>query len=195
MDKEITIEVGAYSLPIVGEKANGDCVFHHTTPDFTFLCVIDGIGHGYRASVISKKLCEYIKTHIQRDIQSLIANAHEYMLGEEGAVIGIGIIENQELTYGSLGNISCRVINEEGNATLLTTDGLLGVRKRTIKIDKKTLSKGDLILIHSDGVNGSLSYQENINYHLFSSEILSKKIIKQWGSLYDDASVICVKVK
>ncbi|OHX64010.1 SpoIIE family protein phosphatase [Flammeovirga pacifica] len=192
--KKHVIEIAGCTQPLVGELVNGDAIYIEEKEDYVFFAVVDGIGHGKIAHKIATKLISYIKERVQKDIVHLISEAHFYMQGTEGAALGIGIIEQNYIKFSTIGNINARIINDD-NISLLSTDGLLGVRRRTPQLDVREIKKGDLILIHSDGINGSQSFHERINYHLFSSEILSRKLMKSWGSQYDDASIICIKVK
>ncbi|MBD0400686.1 SpoIIE family protein phosphatase [Flammeovirga sp. EKP202] len=192
--EKINIDIGGYTRPFVGEHKNGDAIFIHQKEDFCFFAIVDGIGHGQPAFEISSKIKEFLSRNISINISKVIQDTHQYMLGCEGAALGIGVIDHNNFYFGSLGNISCKVINKE-NIDLLSTDGLLGVRGRTVKVSHKPLEDNDLILIHSDGLDSSFTNSKFKNYHLFSSEILAKKIIKQWGSMFDDASLIAVKIK
>ncbi|MBB3697123.1 SpoIIE family protein phosphatase [Flammeovirga yaeyamensis] len=196
MDKIQKIEIAGYTRPITGEYVNGDAFFIHQEDDYTFFAVIDGIGHGQVAHQIASKLTKYIKERVQKDIAHLMSEAHYFMKGSEGAALGLGIIENNEISFCTIGNINARIINQQNNnIALLSTDGLIGVRKRTPRVDVRKIQTGDLILIHSDGVNSSNSFHSKVNYHLFTCEILSRKLVKEWGSEFDDATMLCIKIK
>lgn len=191
--EKIKIDIGGYTRPIAGEKKNGDAIFIYQKDDVCFFAVIDGIGHGAPAFEISSKIKSFLSQNVSTNIAKVIHDTHQHMLGSEGAALGIGAIDHNTLYFGSLGNITCRVINDE-NISLLSTDGLLGVRGRTPKVSSKALSNKDVILMYSDGVDSSFSNGGFNNYHLFSCEIIAKKIIQKWGSIFDDASLIAVKI-
>ncbi|NME69645.1 SpoIIE family protein phosphatase [Flammeovirga aprica] len=192
--EKINIDIGGFTRPIAGEKKNGDAIFIYQKEDFYFFAIIDGIGHGEPAFKISSKIKDYLSHNISINVAKVIQDTHQYMLGCEGAALGIGVIDHHHFYFGSLGNITCKVMNTE-NTELLSTDGLLGVRGRSVKVSTKILQDNDLILMYSDGVDSSFSNGKFKNYHLFSSEILAKKIINQWGSIFDDASMIAVKIR
>ncbi|WP_170178520.1 SpoIIE family protein phosphatase [Flammeovirga pectinis] len=190
----MNIDIGGYTRPIAGEKRNGDVIYILKDSRYTFFAVIDGIGHGDVANAISEEIKSFLINNHNADIQYVIQKTHEYMLGTEGAVIGIGCLIGDSFSFGSLGNINCKIVNTK-NIDMLSTDGLLGVRGRTSKVTSKKLEDNDIIFMYSDGINGNFNSSEFNNYHLFSSEILAKKIVKQSGSLFDDASMITVKVQ
>ncbi|MBB6461836.1 PP2C family serine/threonine-protein phosphatase [Flammeovirga kamogawensis] len=194
MDKIVNIDIGGYTRPITGEKRNGDVIYILKNPRYIFFAIIDGIGHGDVANAIAEETKSFLIDNHNSDIQYVIQKAHEHMLGTEGAVIGIGCIIDDNFSFGSLGNINCKIVNAE-NFDMLSTDGLLGVRGRTPKITSKKLNNNDVIFMFSDGINGNFNSSEFNNYHLFSSEILAKKIVKNSGSPFDDASMITVKVQ
>lgn len=192
--EKISVDIGGFSRPIAGEKKNGDALFITEENGFHFFAIIDGIGHGDIAYEISHKIKGFLQENVSSNISYLIEKTHKYMTGSEGAALGIGVIMDKILYFGSLGNISCKIVNAE-NINLVSTDGLLGVRGRSVKVTSKILENNDAIMIYSDGIDSSFSNSEFKNYHLFSSEILAKKIVQQWGSMFDDASIITVKIK
>lgn len=192
--EKIKVDIGGYTRPIAGESKNGDAILIHSDDDLILFAIIDGIGHGEIAHNISQKIKHFLLENLHADISKLIQDTHKYMVGSEGAALGIGVIYNRNFYFGSLGNISCKIINDT-SLVMVSTDGLLGVRGRTTKVTDKRLENGDVIMMYSDGVDSTFSNGEFKNYHLFSSDILAKKIIQQWGSMFDDASMIAAKIQ
>lgn len=188
------IEISGYTRAMLGERYNGDNIFFYQDDDLAVISVIDGIGHGKVAHEISNKIRNYLESNITNDPSEMIAKTHDHMRGCEGAALGIGIIINEILTFASLGNISCFV---KGNPskTLVSSEGLLGVRGRTAKKDTKKLIAGDLIVMHSDGVSRKNFMKEVPNHHLYSAKVLAKRIVKELGSPYDDASAVVAQIK
>ena len=188
------IEIGGYTRAFLGERYNGDNIYIYQGDKLVVCSVIDGIGHGKIAHKISQKIGKYLESVISPDPTEMIARTHEFMKGSEGAALGIGIISNNTLTFASMGNISC-FVRGKNSKRFVSSEGLLGVRGRTVKKESMELTAGDLVVMHSDG----LSLQSFLNgppvYHLFSANGLARKMIKEYGSSYDDASVIVIHVK
>lgn len=188
------LDIGTYMRPFLGERVIGDAVLTISHDHFSYLIVIDGIGHGQKAHAISTAIKSYIKKNLIPNPSELIKNTHNYMKGSEGAVIGISLINHKAstLSFGGLGNISCKVISIK-NSVMVSADGLLGVRLRSIKNSKVTLKNKDLIVMHSDGVSSTSEMSDFLKMNSFSSRLLAKKMILTFGSDFDDASCIIAK--
>jgi hypothetical protein len=188
------LNIGTYMRPFLGERVTGDAVLTLSRDHFTYLVVIDGIGHGQKAHEISTSIKSYIKRNLIPIPSELIKNTHNYMKGSEGAVIGVSIIDHKAstLSFGGLGNISCKVISIKKNV-MVSADGLLGVRFRSIKNSKVTLKNKDLIVMHSDGVSSTSEMSDLLEVNSLSSRLLAKKIVLAFGSDFDDASCIIAK--
>lgn len=192
----MNLEIGSYSRPFFGEQKNGDSIVTCADENFTYLAVIDGIGHGPKAAVISSSIKEFIERNWNQNPSKIIEKVHHHMIGSEGAVIGVSVIDHSEstLVYAGLGNIACRVIGSMDKA-MVSADGLLGVRLRTVENSKIDLHDKDLIVMHSDGVSSLSSLKDFPRINITSSRLLAKKIVQKYGSEYDDATCITVKCK
>jgi len=190
------LEIGTYLRPFFGERVVGDAVLTSNNIDFSYLVVIDGIGHGSKAQEISIKIKDYLTENLCPNPSQLIENVHNYMMGSEGAVIGVSVINHKEssLTFAGLGNISCKVIGSTNNA-MVSADGLLGVRFRSVKNSRVILKNKDMILMHSDGVSSTSEMTDLLKKNNYSSRLLAKKIVITFGSDFDDASCIIAKCK
>jgi len=190
----MNLEIGTYSRAFFGERINGDAIVISENPDYTYLVVIDGIGHGPKAGEISSKIKLFIETNWVPSHTELIEKAHQYIKGCIGAVIGISVIShtNATLSYAGLGNITCRIFGST-NKSMVSADGLLGVRYRSLASLNISISEKDIIIMHSDGVSSSASLTEIPKLHVMSSRLLAKNIVQMYGSNYDDASCIAAK--
>jgi serine phosphatase RsbU (regulator of sigma subunit) len=188
------IEIGGLSRPLVGERYNGDSFYIYQDEELAVISVIDGIGHGKVAHQISQKVCNYLETIISPDPAAMITRTHEFMKGSEGAALGIGVVSGNTFSFAALGNISC-VIRGKTPKRFVSTEGLLGVRGRSLKNETTKLSAGDLIVMYSDGISLQEFLNRPPNFHLFSANGLARIIMKDYGASYDDATVVVVQVK
>lgn len=192
----MNIDVGTYLRPCFGERAIGDAVVTSVNDDYSYLIVIDGIGHGVPAEIISQKIKRYVGTIFLPDPAKMIEKIHAYMAGSEGAVIGVSVIDHLKstLTYAALGNISCRIIGEK-NKMMVPADGLVGVRFRSVVNEKALLHHRDLIVMHSDGVSSTSEILDFPKLYAYSPALLAKKLVQTFGNEYDDSSCITARCK
>ena len=188
------LDIGTYKRPFLGERVIGDAILTINHDHFTYLIVIDGIGHGENAHLISSKIKRYLKNNLIPNPSELIKNTHYYMKGSEGAAIGVSLVDHKtsRLLFGGLGNISCKIISDK-NSVMVSADGLLGVRLRAIKNSMVKLKHKDLIVMHSDGVSSTSEMSDFLTVNSFSSRLLAKKTVLKFGSDFDDASCIISK--
>ena len=190
------LEIGTYSRPFFGERIIGDAIVTSVNDKFTYLVIIDGIGHGPKAAEISSAIKKFIEKNWIPDPSQLIEKVHYHIKGSKGAVIGISVINHDESTliYSGLGNITCRIIGAV-NKSMVSADGLLGVRLRSVQNSNTVIHDKDIIVMHSDGVSSSSSLVDFPKLKATSPRLLAKKIVQTFGSEYDDASCVIVKCK
>jgi serine phosphatase RsbU (regulator of sigma subunit) len=190
------VEVGSYSRPFFGEKSIGDSILIVKNNENTLLTLIDGLGHGAKAEKVSQAMKDYLENNWNSDPSDMIRKTHEFMKGSMGAVIGIAIIDHssRRIKYAGVGNISCKIVGKS-NTTLISSDGLVGVRMRSVKNTEITLYDKDLVLMHSDGVSSNVRFEEIPKLkRAFSASLLAKLIVKEVGNEFDDASCIIAKI-
>jgi serine/threonine protein phosphatase PrpC len=190
------LETGKYQRPCFGEIVNGDSIIIKELEQYLLLSVIDGLGHGKVAADISDQVAQYLFDHWQPDTKNILESVHKYMQGSKGAVIGIGIIEKSkmELQYSGLGNIVCKVYGDE-NISLLSANGLLGIRSRSLSNKVLELKKTNMIMMCSDGISENIKLDLLPHYSTVPASLYAKMIVQKFGNPYDDASCLIVKIK
>jgi serine/threonine protein phosphatase PrpC len=78
---------------------------------------------------------------------------------------------------------------------MVSADGLLGVRLRSVQNSNTVIHDKDIIVMHSDGVSSSSALVDFPKLKATSPRLLAKKIVQTFGSEYDDASCVIVKCK
>jgi len=176
--------------PYVGERHSGDVVVIVRTEEYVLLGVIDGLGHGKEAADIAQKIKSYIETHSHEAVDILLQNAHEHFKGSRGAVIGLAKIQNSgSLNYVGIGNISCKIISNTKEFTLLSKDGALGLRSRNISTIQAEIKKGERLIMYSDGISNEL-FRSKYRLPNKGSKQLISTIIEKFGKGHDDVSLI-----
>ena len=174
MDKLIKLEVGKYLRPFFGERVIGDGVFTSLNEDYSYLIVIDGLGHGMLAHKITTNIITYIKEHLTPNPSKFIENIHKNIDSSNGAAIGICVINHTEstLTFGGLGNISCKLI-ASSDKSFISSDGVLGMRYHSVQNMRVALFNKDVIIMHSDGVSSTSEMSEFIESKRYSSRLIA----------------------
>ena len=194
MEKVIALNIGSYLRSCFGERLIGDAIITHEVDEFSYFVVIDGIGHGPTAESISSEIVTYLQSNWIPNPSQLIENVHSHMLGSAGAVIGISLVnlKKSTLTFAGLGNISCKILSDK-NTQMVSADGLLGSRYRSVSNSEIKIKRDDLIVMHSDGVSSTAQISEMPKLRALSPKVLAKLIVQDYGSEFDDASCLVVK--
>lgn len=196
----VKYEIAQLKRPIQTLPENsvcGDETILLENSEYIFLAVFDGAGHGQSAFNISQKA----KNIIQRlafttALEDLINNLHNELRGTIGGVVAICKINKDTsiCTCSAVGNISIKIFPPQ-EKMLMSYGGILGYEITKPKINTRKLSPGDIIILHSDGINTNFNADEIIDFYNLSAKQLSGILIDYFSKTLDDASVIIVKVQ
>lgn len=196
MDKINKIEKAHYNRPFLGERVSGDLAFFHEDEPFSYVVLIDGLGHGEAAHVMAEAVSRELARYLSPDPSRMIAYLNDGLSKDIGAAIGVLVINQNTMKYlySGLGNIRCKVIGQGRTKSLTSTDGILGMRYRSTKNHEGSLSSGDLVLLYSDGVN-SLDNVKNWNrFGPLKCTTVVRRIVSRFGTDLDDSSCIALKI-
>ena len=190
-----TIESGSFVRPYPGYRVSGDAVFMKSHDKGIFVCIIDAMGHGNNAALMARQVLDYLEIHWTIDIESCLQKLNEAMRGSLGAAVGMAFInsDQQNVITATIGNTKFRVIGET-SAWGISSDGVLGQYKRSIKLSRLNFHRGDIILLYSDGVSSFFPMNEYPGrIKTDDCELISRNIIHQFGKAHDDASCIALR--
>ena len=101
------MDIGARSVPILGEEVSGDAWSARGTADSALLMVVDGLGHGILAADAATEAIKVFR--VARDISplSILQNSHDAMGKTRGAAMAVVAIhfERRLATFAGVGNI------------------------------------------------------------------------------------------
>ena len=191
---KINFEYGKFVRPYLGERHSGDAFVYHEDSSYIYIALIDALGHGIEAYHMSVELKAAIEVNWTTDPSDTIKKVGAMLANSVGAAIGVLVIEKGvgKFSYAGLGNISCKLISEK-NHDLRSSDGILGMRNRSTTTISGIIRSNDLFILHSDGVS-NLSKVENWDkYKYLKCVTISRKIVRELGTDYDDSSCAVVK--
>jgi serine/threonine protein phosphatase PrpC len=176
------------------EYLNGDAVFINIEDEELFICIFDGAGHGEGAYKISRIGIEYIQSNRGLSLPEMMQGLHEKLHGTHGAVAIIGKlnIKKMELKYVGIGNIFLRIFGEVSKREVML-GGVIGYQIRTPKERRLSIKSGDTIVFHTDGISSRFNETDYPNIFWDDAEIISKKILQDFGKNNDDATCAVIK--
>jgi len=189
---------GGYDLgygyrPFKHELHCGDAVFAIQSEDDSLLTgIIDGLGHGRKAAEVSRAMQAFFVEHPNLPVDALLLRAHEQFRASQGAVVGlVRLFGDGKIQYVGVGNIACRLVSAQGKArmSLLSKDGVLGLRLRGTEIQTAQLMTGESFVLYSDGISEDI-IRSDFRFPLRVNEPVLTKIIETFGKWHDDVSFL-----
>lgn len=196
MDLELNIENAYYNRPFLGERNSGDLPIFYEDEVYHYAVLVDGLGHGDEAYAMSKVIGDKIKRCWSSNPSNIISDVNIHLDKAIGAAIGVLVFNKNTLKffYSGLGNIRCKVIGKEITTNLTSSDGILGMRFRSTKIQEGVLRSGDMVLMSSDGVNSLDSIQNWNRFRSLKCTTIVRRIVNLYGTDLDDSSCIAIKI-
>jgi anti-sigma regulatory factor (Ser/Thr protein kinase) len=191
--KKSIIQTSVYSRPKPGFKSNGDAYFIKRYEDSAIVAVVDGIGHGDKASEASKIALKVIEDQFRDELEQVVLTIHRRLQGSRGCVIGMVRMNKEgKIEYLGVGNIRTQIYTTEMYKRLVSFDGLLGSNIRTLRTDRLNISTPCLIVLHSDGV-ASFNFDDKRIVYRPVMEIAKESFEKHKKSS-DDATLLIARI-
>jgi anti-sigma regulatory factor (Ser/Thr protein kinase) len=191
--KDGIIQTSVFSRPKPGFKSNGDGYFIKRYEDSALVAVVDGIGHGDKASEASKAALKVIEDKYRDDLEKIVLTVHKKLHGTRGCVLGmVRMDKDGKIEYLGVGNIRTQIYTTDMYKRLVSFDGLLGSNIRTLRTDRLTLSTPCMIVLHSDGV-ASFNFDDKRIVYRPAMEI-AKEAFENNKKSSDDATLLIARI-
>jgi anti-sigma regulatory factor (Ser/Thr protein kinase) len=190
------IDWGTFNRPHAGERHSGDSTVIVERPNVIFMAIIDGLGHGPEAHRVATFAKDFLRESWTHDPVAVTLRLHEELKGRRGAAVGVAVlnIASGEIAYVGVGNTVIRRVGSR-EMRLPSTDGTLGQSVRTPVKHTMRLGKGDVLLLHTDGVRSSFKLDEYPQMQYESSATIARNVVARFGRSYDDATCIALRYK
>ncbi len=179
-----------------GENFCGDRFLRVKKSDSTFYVVIDGIGHGQKASRVADIAYHTITDEIHENsiLTNIIEACETALANTRGIAVSFVKVNHSicSLEYYSVGNIKSMLIDSQGVIDLKRTPGVFGAKKYPINTSILLFSNKASLLMCSDGVD-KISGQIRHQLGRLSARHIVKLLSTQWQG-QDDICILCEKL-
>lgn len=152
----LSIDWAVVHTPQPGQTESGDNFVIATTPDQHFMSVIDGLGHGPKASTAAHTAVNAFQHNPFEPAETLMKRTHKSMLGTRGAVITVAHLERAtgDMTWMGVGNVNAVVVRADGanRDYLLLRGGIVGYRMPPMRTFNTRVQPGDTLVMVTDGI-------------------------------------------
>ena len=149
------VEAYVYQEAKEGNRESGDAYFIHSEDDYFIFAIADGLGNGPIARQSAQIIPTVLKEHHHETLDELLSRCNEHMVGKRGAAVAIVKVDFKlkSIQYSCVGNVRFYMLHgREKMIYPLPVMGYLSGRPQKLKTQEYKYQKGDLFLLHSDGV-------------------------------------------
>lgn len=192
------MNVGVISRPKKGFSANGDAYLVKKIDQKTLISVIDGIGHGVHADNAATRCVNTIKKYIQSskdcNLITLFDRCHEALRSTDGAVMASVLIDAPcgTIRYAGIGNVETRIVGMK-NIYPISRGGIVGYNMPAVKEFTYPYKRGDLILMHTDGIISRINSDLCIRLQNLEEQTIVEELFKQYARDDDDATLLVAR--
>jgi len=187
-------EIGMHVRPMPGHVVSGDLTIAVHAATGLLLLVIDGTGHGTTAAEAAQRVAAFTRANAHGDLSGFLAGLHAHLNGSAGAAVGAFLLEPgaRSFRYAGVGNTAAsRRVGAPWRA--VSKDGVLGHRMPTAFVQEGTLTRGDLFVMHTDGLSELATGEFAARNAHRPAAALAREIVEQHGKAHDDASCIVLR--
>lgn len=180
-----------------GEASSGDASVVEMVPSGALLAVIDGLGHGTEAARAAAMAQEAIRRCAGQSLQMILAYTHEALMGTRGAVITLVHLDHDRstLTWMGVGNVEGRLWRADPSVSMMRqspplSGGVVGHALPHLKPSFTDLSRGDIVVLTTDGVNSR--FHDEFRLEGTAQQIADGILNEHWMGK-DDALVLVAR--
>lgn len=192
------IEWGCAGEPLPGQSESGDRCAVQICDGAATIAVVDGLGHGSEAALVSRIAANTVESHADEGILPLFQRCHSRLRTTRGAAmtvarydpaahrlrwLGAGNVRAILLRQGPDGATSCR--------DMLIYGGTVGVRLPTLEVSSLDAQPGDLLFLATDGIHGR--FAEALRYGE-APQAQADRLLDSYRVMTDDALILVARL-
>jgi hypothetical protein len=145
--------IGGISIPLRGERVNGDGWSFTAENGTRTVMVVDGLGHGYPAHDAAVAACKAFND-AKGSCGERLRTIHEAIRSTRGAAVAVAELDPNEgkMRFAGVGNISATIIDATARRSAVSMHGIAGHEMREVREFSYPWSRQSSLIMHSDGL-------------------------------------------
>jgi phosphoserine phosphatase RsbX len=182
---------GIAQRPCEGETVCGDAYTTDRLDGGALVSVVDGLGHGPKASEAAAAFTDALNEDRSLSVQLMMEEAHRRLSGTRGAAAAILRLDagTRRVSFTGVGNIEMHAVSDV-KMQPVCAPGIVGHRLRKMLSFEFELPSAALIALCSDGISSRLRLSE---YAHLDPQQIADAILEQHGKFHDDATCVVVR--
>ncbi|MDH5589325.1 MAG: SpoIIE family protein phosphatase [Gemmatimonadota bacterium] len=189
------MDMGWFSRPCRGERANGDAVVIEANDGLHLFAVLDGLGHGEAAAEVADRAVGFLSDRWSGQPAHDMAMLHDHLLGTRGLAAGLAVFQQEtgRLSYSAVGNTAFHIMGTI-QRKLPAQPGTVGQRLTRVNEYSVDLASGMVVIMTTDGVSSRISQDDCRSTLVHTPTTMARTIVRRFGKPMDDATCLVVKV-
>lgn len=181
------VAAGSFVRPLPTETVAGDACLVETWARGILVAVADGLGHGPPAAAAAGAFVERLKSSRSAPLPVVLEDAHRALLKTRGAVAAVARFDelSRRVEVAGLGNVTVLLAGGSSDPRpVVLPAGVLGSAFRQVRPQVFDFAEGDVLVLHTDGVQGRLSLG---SFRALAPPEFARAIVTTYGKASDDA--------
>ena len=185
------LQSSAICVPVSGETECGDGWAHLRPITGDAIVVSDGLGHGPLASTASREALLVFREQKWRNLEDFIKLAHGRMRSTRGAAISAVTFDTigQRVHFAGVGNVTGAIYRHGKLKSFVGYPGTVGLKITTVREMSETWEKGDLLILHSDGLSSRWDLGDYPGLQHRSASVVAGVLYRDYCRGIDDSCV------
>lgn len=156
------------------------------------MAVADGLGHGAEAAYAAEVAMACIGAGLERSFDDIFAACDLRLRDTRGVALAVAVvaIDSGQLTIASVGNIRTLLLTASKDCRFGGSRGIVGGGYTRLTPQVQTLSRGDVLVLFSDGVDEFSELRKTLEETAYFPNDQASVVLARWARLDDDAAVL-----
>jgi anti-sigma regulatory factor (Ser/Thr protein kinase) len=187
-------QIGAVSVPKLGEDVCGDSWSVSVGPQGTTLLVADGLGHGPEAAEAAVEAVRLFHRFNGHRAPVLLDYIHGGLRATRGAAVSVARFQpgSGKMIYSGVGNVAGVIAANGELRRMVSMPGTAGHNARKIQAFEYPFTTG-LVIMHSDGIASSWTLDRYPNLVARHPTLIAAVLYRDLTRHRDDATVLVAK--
>lgn len=188
---------GVAGRAVPGQDVSGDLHLVEPTPAGALVAVVDGLGHGDKATAAARTAVNILREDPSRPVVELIQRCHEALVKTRGAVMTLASFNSRErsVVWLSVGNVAGLLLRADAKATphcesAILRGGVVGYQLPPLYPSVHPVCPGDLLILVSDGIRDG--FEQGV-IATDAPQQIADRVMGRFFKGTDDALVLVVR--
>jgi anti-sigma regulatory factor (Ser/Thr protein kinase) len=189
-----TSDIGAVSVPMLGENVCGDSWSVSIGPQEVTVMVADGLGHGPQAAEAAVEAVRLFQRFHGHRPPALLEYIHGGLRATRGAAVSIARFQpaTGKIIYSGIGNVAGVIAANGELKRMVSMPGTAGHNARKMQDFEYPFTSG-LVILHSDGIVSSWTLDRYPNLAARHPTLIAAVLYRDLTRHRDDATVLVAK--